>query len=461
MSFINRPDTASSGPAPAQGKGFFPGFRFPKIFLGWWTVLAGGLIALWGHGYNAYGISAMFKPISQELGFNRAATSVASSIGRFEGGIESPLTGWITDRWGARYVIFTGVIFISAALLLMRFVNSLWAFYLVWGGMLGTGCNIALTLPMDVTISNWFVKKRGLAISIKWVFSGLSGVAVMPLIAWMTSIYGWRNACTVGGVVMAAVGIPLAWFAIKSKRPEYYGLLPDGARIAEEVQVSRERMLEKGVQYASEVKEVEFTLRQAVRTVPFWVMFAVQAVHGLVTPVMTIHCIPFLTDRGIDPVKAAGMMSIWVTASLPTRFIGGWIADRIKISQLRFLTATAYFLQTIGVVIFLKYQSIAVIYVWFLLYGFGSGLATTANPLIRARYFGRKALGSIQGISSMLQTPVAVIAPIYAGWIYDTTGSYSRAFVQFAVLLGIASAVALFNLPPKPPAQITDVRQIV
>jgi len=154
-------------------------------------------------------------------------------------------------------------------------------------------------------------------------------------------------------------------------------------------------------------------------------------------------------------------MSIWVTASLPTRFIGGWIADRIKISQLRFLTATAYFLQTIGVVIFLKYQSIAVIYVWFLLYGFGSGLATTANPLIRARYFGRKALGSIQGISSMLQTPVAVIAPIYAGWIYDTTGSYSRAFVQFAVLLGIASAVALFNLPPKPPERITDVRQIV
>jgi sugar phosphate permease len=434
--------------------------------LGWWTVLGGGIIALWGHGFNAYGISAMFKPISQELGFNRAATSVASSIGRFEGGIESPLTGWITDRWGARWVILTGVFLITIALILMRFVNSLWAFYLVWGGLLGTGCNIALTMPMDVTIANWFVKKRGLAISIKWVFSGLSGVLVMPLIAWMTATYDWRTACMVGGIVMGIVGIPIAFFLIKPRRPEYYGLLPDGARIAEEVQVSQEKMLEKGVQYASEVKEVEFTLRQATKTVSFWIMFAVQVVHGLVMPVMTIHCIPFLTDpmpsgMGVDSVKAAGMMSIWVTASLPTRFIGGWVADRIKINQLRFLVAFAYFLETIGVLIFLKYQSITVVYIWFLLYGFGSGLATTANPLIRARYFGRKALGSIQGISSMLMTPIGVIAPIYAGWIYDTTGSYLSAFTQFAVLLGVASVLALFNLPPKPPAKITGVNQIV
>jgi sugar phosphate permease len=286
----------------------------------------------------------------------------------------------------------------------------------------------------------------------------------MPLIAWMTRTYDWRTACTVGGVVMGVVGLPIAWFLIKPRRPEYYGLLPDGAKIAEEVAASQEKLLERGVQYASEVKEVEFTLRQAVRTVPFWIMFVVQAVHGLVTPVMTIHCIPFLTDKtgmGLDPVKAAGMMSIWVTASLPTRFIGGWVADRIKINQLRFLTAFAYFLQTIGVLIFLKYQSVTIVYIWFILYGFGSGLATTANPLIRARYFGRKALGSIQGISSMLMTPIAVTAPIYAGWIYDTTGSYMNAFIQFAVLLGVGSVLALFNFPPKPPAKISGVSQIV
>jgi len=435
-------------------------FKFPDIFMGWWAVLGGGLLALWGYGYNTYGISAMFKPISEELGFSRADTSVASSIGRLEGGIEGPITGWITDRFGARWVVFSGVFLISLSLILMSMVNSLWSFYLVWGVMLGTGCNIALTLPIDTTISNWFVKKRGVALSIKWIFSGISGVAIMPMIAWLTTTYNWRIACTFGGIVMAVVGLPIAWFCFRPHRPEYYGLLPDGARVKLPEKQDRQAMIEKGQEYASEIKEVEFTAKQAIKTRTFWLMIVVQAVHGLVAPVMSIHCIPFLTDRGIDPLKAAAIMSIWITASLPTRFIGGLVADRLKINQLRFITAAAYFLEAVGVIIFLKYPTDTMIYAWFILYGFGQGLINTAQPLIRARYFGRKAFGSIQGISQLIQTPVGVVAPIYAGWVYDTTGSYMSAFAQFAVLLAVATVLAIFIFPPKPPEKITDIGQI-
>ncbi|MBW1888331.1 MAG: hypothetical protein JRI52_08290, partial [Deltaproteobacteria bacterium] len=55
--------------------------RFSGIFFGWWTVISGGTIDLWGAGFQVYGISALFKPISEELGFTRAVTSLASSIG--------------------------------------------------------------------------------------------------------------------------------------------------------------------------------------------------------------------------------------------------------------------------------------------------------------------------------------------------------------------------------------------
>jgi sugar phosphate permease len=432
--------------------------------LGWWTVFGGGVLALWGHGYNAYGISVLFKPISEELGFSRAATSVVSSIGRFEGGIEALLTGWITDRWGARWLIITGVSIITIALLLMQFVHSLWAFYLIWGGLLSTGCNITLSLPMDVTISNWFVKKRAKALSIKWVFSGLSGVLVMPLIAWMTSTYDWRTACTVGGVVMGVVGLPIAWFLIKPRRPEYYGLLPDGAEVSKEVQASQEKMLERGAQYAAEVQEVEFTLRQAVKTRTFWLLTLTQAIPALVGPVMTIHCIPFLTDKtgmGLDPVKAAAIMAMMIFFGLPTRFIGGWIADRISIRHVRFIMTTSYFLQGFSVFLFLIHQTITMVYVWFILFGLGQGLNYAVGPFMRSRFFGRKAFGSIQGVASTIMTPIGVLAPFYAGWVYDTTGSYLQAFYQFAVLLGVAAVCTLFLVPPKPPAQISDVRSIV
>jgi OFA family oxalate/formate antiporter-like MFS transporter len=432
--------------------------KLPRIFFGWWTVITGGILALWGYGYQAYGFSALFKPMSEELGFNRAMTSVAASIGRFQGGIEAPLAGWITDRFGPRWIVITGVCAMSIGLIAMRYAQSLWSYYVFWGVLLGMGANIALSLPMDTAISNWFVKKRGLAISIKWVFSGLSGVAILPIISWLIETQGWRDTVFIGGVVMAAVGIPLAWFFLKQHRPEYYGLLPDGAVLEN----SQGDMIARGVEYATEVHEVEFTVRQAMRTRVYWLMIVAQAVTGLVAPVMSIHSIPFLTDpqpggMGIDAVQAAGMMSIWVAASLPSRFIFGNIADRMSYKYLHFILVGSYLLQAIGVFIYLQSGTLTSVYIWFVLYGIGQGAPMTVNPLMRARYFGRKSFGSIAGISRAFITPVGVLGPIYAGWIYDTTGSYETAFVQFAIALAVSSVLAIFLFPPAPPEEVTGI----
>ena len=76
--------------------------------------------------------------------------------------------------------------------------------------------------------------------------------------------------------------------------------------------------IERGVAYAAEVKEVEFTIRQAMRTPAYWLLIVTQACHSLAAPAISIHCIPFLTDLGIDPLAAAGMMAIMVLASIPT-----------------------------------------------------------------------------------------------------------------------------------------------
>jgi nitrate/nitrite transporter NarK len=181
---------------------------------------------------------------------------------------------------------------------------------------------------------------------------------------------------------------------------------------------------------------------------------------------MSIHCIPFLTDplpsgMGVDSIKAAAIMAMMLFFSLPTRFIGGWIADRISINRTRFVTTASYFLQGFSVLLFLLHPTLTMVYVWFILFGLGQGLGFAVGPFMRARFFGRKAFGSIQGISAMLMTPIGVLAPVYAGWIYDTSGSYLFAFKLLAALLGVAAVLTLFLLPPKPPEKITDVRSIV
>lgn len=341
----------------------------------------------------------------------------------------------------------------------MYFINSLWAFLLVWGLFIGVGSNVGFYLSIEKAISNWFVRKRGLALSIRWVFMGLAAVLMLPIAAWLISTQGWRMTCVIGGVVMWIIGLPLAWFFIKQHRPEYYGLLPDGATTEETVELTQ--MIDRGVKYATEADEVEFTLRQAMRTPAYWLLTLSNAGFMAVPPVLVIHGMPFITDMGIEPVRAAvmiGMMSIGV---IPGTFISAFIADRIKKRHLKFLIAGTYLLQLFGFAAFLLNQTLAMVYPLFILHHFSAGLFGPLTGVIIARYFGRKAYGSVRGTSMMFMLPASVLAPIYAGWVYDTTGSYINVFIACAVLLTFSTILMAFASPPRPPVRVTDIHEIV
>ena len=235
----------------------------------------------------------------------------------------------------------------------------------------------------------------------------------LPIVAWLIVTYGWRQACFIGGVIMLAGGLPLTWFFIRPHGPEYYGLLPDGA--AAKVN-DRKGTVRDEVEPSTEEGEVDFTARQAMRTGAFWMLVISYMLHGALYPVMNIHCIPFLTDRGMEPLAAAATMSVYVTASIPARFLGGVIVDRVSTSLIRYLLAGSFFLQGIGVTLFLlNQQSTLILYIFFILYGIGMGAAMPMTPVIRARYFGRMHFGAIAGISRAMNMPVGIIGPIAAG----------------------------------------------
>jgi len=434
--------------------------KSPKVFFGWWTVLAGSFLSAWGIGFQVHGFSALFKPIASEFGFSRAATSAAVSIGMLGRALEAPLAGGLVDRFGPRLLIIIGMFIAGLGLILMNFINSLWAFYVVWGVILGTGINIGLEIPVDKAIANWFVKKRGIALSVRWLFTGLAGL-VLLLVAWLVSIQGWRMACVIGGLGIWFVGLPLAWLFVKPHRPEYYGLLPDGTTTEVKPGEEMSRMIDRGVNYAAEIQEVEFTLRQAMRTPAYWLLIAAMSVRMVGFSAILTHGVPFLTDMGLEPFKAASVLGIIILTSASTRLIGGFLMDRAQTRRLRFLMAGAFLLQAAGITAFLLSQTIAMVYVFLILFWVGVGIALPLEAGLRARYFGRKAFGSIEGTSMIFTTPVGVIAPIYAGWIYDNTGSYIPAFTLFAILFAISAVLVSLAYPPKPPAQVTDIRKFL
>ncbi|MFC2071777.1 MFS transporter [Chloroflexota bacterium] len=430
--------------------------RFPKIFPGWWIVVTGSFMILWGGGYHHYGFSALFKPIASELGFSRAVTSVAATIGRIGGGLEAPVSGWLTDKFGPKWIIIFGVSLFSLGLILMNYVNSLWAFYLFWGLMTGIGFNLSTTLPINTAIANWFVKKRGLAQGLKMTFSG---VLVLPLITWLITTQGWRMACVVGGLVIGLIGLPMTWFFVKDRRPEYYGLLPDGAATEEVAETSQ--VIDKGVKYAAEVEEIEFTLRQAMRTPAYWLLILAQTSFGMCHSAVLVHLIPFLTDIGMSQMEASTAVMLAGLSGIVSRFGTGFLIDRVKKQHMRFVFGGAYLMQATGVTLFLLNQTIAMVYPFLFIHFFSMGGILVLMHLIGGRYFGRKAFGSIRGASTIATMPLGLSSPILFGWIFDTTGSYIIAFTLVAALLAFAAIVMFLAQPPKPPAEVTDIRKIV
>jgi MFS family permease len=425
--------------------------QFRGIFFGWWTVLVTGIVSGLGLGFYQYGISVFFKDISSELGLSRAITSLATGIGQLEGGILAPASGWFSDRFGPKWVTFTGVCIAVIGLALMNLVTSEWAYFVAWGVITGFGLNLGLTVAIDKTLTNWFVRKRGLALGIKFALIGVGGVVVLPVVTWLAAMVGWRVTCLIWGAIMLAC-IPLILIFVKQKRPEHYGLLPDGAKTRAEAASYNGDIMAEGIEYASSFQETEFSFRQAIRTRAYWMIAIAYGIFMLVYGGFTIHIIPFLTDAGIGATAASGMMGMMVFFTIPSRFSGGVIADRVRKGRLKFLLAGGFFLQAIGIGTFLLRQNMASVYTLLILYGFSSGVITPLVIIILGRYFGRKDFGSIFGTCMLLNAPLSLLAPVYAGWMYDTTHSYTTALTVFAVLAAVSALIVCLVNAPKPRA---------
>lgn len=432
-----------------------------KVFFGWWMVLAAGVIGLWGYGSGLYSFGALFKPLYEEFGWTRAEISGAGALRRVEGGIGGLTTGWFTDKIGPRVMCLIGTILAGLGYILMYFVNSLWSFYLVYGLMVALGFTFSLTGNLDKAIAEWFVKKRGLATGVYRVIVALQ--VIPPLVTLFIAAYGWRIAFIIMGLITWSIGLPLAWFFIKPKRPEYYGLLPDGEVVNAKKAKDKDSMIRLGQEFvARKYGEVEFTVRQAMRTQSFWLLAITSGLSGLIWPVISMHMIPYLIDFGTNEITAATTLSLLISMSIPSRIVGGILIDRISIHRMKYVLLLARCLNALGLFFLVIATDLSMIYLFALLYGLGMGLDLGALGPIRTRFFGRKAYSTIMAIISLLVLPVSVYVPIYIGWIYDISGSYKDGFSMILAIFTIGLFSHLFLNPPRQkPDAVSDIKKFV
>ncbi|MFC2007902.1 MFS transporter [Chloroflexota bacterium] len=432
-------------------KGFFPGYLI---------LIAGSIMTYWASGTHAYSFGNYVKIFNEHFGWSRAQISLGYSFSRLEGGLEGPFAGLAADRFGPRILTLSGFIMLGMGFMAMYYMNSLWAFLVIWV-ITGTGYNLGTRIPLGTAIANWFVKRRGIMSAFVRMGMSFSGPTIVPLTMWLLLQYGWRDTFFYLGVATLLIGVPITWFFIKPRRPEYYGWLPDGKRIDNEIAADTEATVQAGVEYAAAGEEVEFTARQAIRGRTFWAFTISRALRGMVFPALAVHTVPFLLDMGIDPIVAAAAMGTTVLMRLPTNFLFGWLGDRVSRGQLRYWSILGHAIEALGLFIFIRATSMAWVWAYVIVYGLGLGAGLAIDLPMRGRYWGRKAFGTISGIMSPFGMLAGVIAPVYAGWVYDTTGSYTSAFTMILILSVISLVVMLFATPPKLPEKVTRITDIV
>ena len=300
--------------------------RFPLIFFGWWIIIFGGILSGLGEGFRGWGLQ-LFANLFR-IWFKSCWCFGSFWLSAVCNGIMFPLAGWLSDKMRPKWIIFSGVMIMSAGLLTMNFVSSTWSYYLTWGILIGGGHGLGLSVAHDKLLTNWFVKKRGTAFGSRFAIMGVMELVALLFISSFIAIKGWRMTCLMCAGVIIGIGLLVALRFVKQERPECYGLLPDGAPTETGLEEDRENLISKGLEYAASFQETEFTLKEAMRVPAYWILIISFMIHGMVFNAFNLHCIPFLTDMGTDSIVAAGMMAMMVFFQIPSRFLGGIIADR-------------------------------------------------------------------------------------------------------------------------------------
>ena len=414
--------------------------RPQKLFYGWWIAVASAAASVLSGGFYFYGFSTFFIPLEQQFGWSRVALSGAFSVSRIEGGLAGPIGGYLVDRFGPRRVMALGVFIMGLGYIVLSQVNSLFTFYLVFVLLISGGASLGVVVPPLVTTAKWFVRKRGLAIGIALSGVGLGG-PIVPLLSWAVVTYGWRTAAIAVGLIVWVTATPI--IALMRRRPEAYGLFPDG--IAPETATEEAPGAQKDGKAV--VAEENFTILQALRTPVFWFLALAFGLRQLAISAVAIHEIPFLVGIGISQELAAAMLGALAMISIVGRLGFGWLGDRfekrkVMVATLLLLALGCFLLANVTTF----WQVIPFLIIYAPAYGGGAALMFA----IRGEYFGRDAFGTISGLMDFVQMFGLVLGPLFAGYVYDETGSYQAAFYSFAAAATVSAAIMMFLKKPAP-----------
>lgn len=411
------------------------------FFYGWLIVaVAFVTMAIGVTGRTAF--SLLMPPLIDEFGWDRGLAAGAFSFGFLVSAILSPFVGRVIDTRGPRIVILVGVVLMAAGLVLAPFVTNPWQLYATLGVAVGGGANMMTYTAHSQFLPNWFVRRRGLAISIAFAGAGVGAILLLPWLQTIILSEGWRAACNVMGLLVLFGVAPLA--LLVRKKPADIGQNPDGDRASREAIARRNDAAIVDRSWAA----TDWTLGRAARTARFWWIVMGYALALVAWYAVQVHQTQYLIEVGFSPLVAAWALGAVSVVAIPGQILLGALSDRIGREWIWTAGCLGFVAASAALLALEHSRDATFLYAMIFAQGFfGYALTSVMGPIV-AEIFEGPHYGSIFGTITIALIGGGAAGPWLAGAIHDATGSYRLAFLL--IIAGcLASVVAIWMASPR------------
>lgn len=419
--------------------GSIPGVN---IFYGWWIVLSCVIILSASVGIGFYCHGVILDPIRNRFGWSNGIVSSAVTLFFSMSGIVGLIIGPKIDRLGAKPFIVSGALIFSASFCLLCYIDRIWQLLLVYF-LMSIGFCFSSLLPVSTLITNWFVRKRGLAFSFTTIGLSLGAVFLVPLASYLVINNGFKTMVFALSAIYSIMIVPITLLVVKT-RPADLNLQPDGvAGDVSDFSVPQSSL-------NNSVQQFQWTRVQVFKTKAFWAIAIAFSVGLCCQNGFLVHQVPFFSGY-LGKMGAATLVSITTGASVLGRLILGGFVDRY---EKRYLAACFFTIQGIALLLLALSQHTVILYFSSFMFGLMMGPVFMMMNLITGDCFGMVSFGMISGLIGLFQNVGSSLGPVIAGVLFDVTGGYVNGFFLFALFYMISMISIFFARIPDLP--LTD-----
>jgi MFS family permease len=386
-----------------------------------WLRLAAALALSTLGGVGMWSVVVALPAIQAEFGVTRAAASFPYTLTMLGFGVGGIMMGRLSDRYGVRLPMVGATCALAIGYVAASLSSSVLMYAIVQGlliGMLGSSATFG---PLLADISHWFVRRRGLAVSIVASGNYLAGAVWPPLVQYLIETVGWRSAHLYIGAICLVTMLPLT-YAMR-RAPPHVGdtsNTPAASRAPRSLGIS------------------PFALQTLL------MIAGVACCVAMSMP--QVHIVAYCADLGYGPAVGAQMLSIMLASGIVSRLASGWIADHI--GGLRTLLLGSV-LQGVALLLYIPFDGVTSLFVVSALFGLFQGGIVPSYAMIVREYFAPNQAGARVGLVVMATVFGMALGGWMSGAVFDLTGSYRAAFINGLLwnLLNVSIATWLLRRP--------------